>query len=190
MSDERRSVERLLRIEPPPAVPEASGTVDGWNSVEDQLGVQLPHHLKEYVMHYGAGRWGDFFGVKSPFEDPDLYNATDYFQCMKKRLALLNDFREQYPRDTAPFNQYPSPEGLLPFGYDDNGGTLCFQVVGKPEAWPIICLDGKLSERFEVFHTTVSGFIADVLERKIFPCTWPPDFFPIPQPVFRPSVKK
>jgi len=68
----------------------------------------------------------------------------------------------------------------------DNGGTLCWQVSGEPDSWHIVCLDGKLSERYDRFDMTLTGFLAAWLSQEISPRTFAPDFFPIPRPAFKP----
>src|ERR1043166_7380452 len=131
------SLERLIQVEPPPLVPVATGSETGWSRVESALGLRLPADYKEYLAVYGAGQWADFFGVLNPFHEWKHSEAEGWREWMRSRLGSLDELRRQFPRDTAPFSPHPAPDGLLPFGYNDNGGTLCWQVKGGPDSGPI-----------------------------------------------------
>jgi hypothetical protein len=180
------SLPQLTAIEKPPSRPSAPGTLEAWLPVEQKVGVTFPRHYKEYIGIYGAGQWAGFFGILDPFYEWKHPQATGYFRWMETRLEGLDEHRKEYPKYIAPYNRYPAPEGLVPFGYDDNGGTLCFQVTGESDSWPVVFLDGKLSECYDVFRGSVSAFLVALLREEFLPKTWPSDFFPIQTPAFRP----
>lgn len=180
------TLKRLTELEPPPPSPVAPGSPAAWETVESRLGLRLPQDYKDYIGLYGAGQWADFFGIMDPFYRWKHPQAPDFYSWIPMRLEGLDEMHRQYPEHIAPFHRHPAPNGLFPFAYDDNGGTLCWQVSGEPDSWRIICLDGKLSERYDQFDMTLTGFLSSLLSKEIFPRTFPPDFFPTPRPAFKP----
>lgn len=164
----------------------APGTSEAWTTIEAEIGTRLPEDFKEYTRLYGAGQWGNFFGIMNPFS---AGNSAKYWKdWMRKRFEGYEEFQKKWPDDTAPFPVFPKPEGLLAFGYNDNGGTLCWQTKGDPDSWRIVCLDGKLSERYDVFDMTLTGFLESLVRRKIRPKTFAPGFSLVRQPAFRPAA--
>lgn len=176
-----------MKLVPPPTNPVAPGSPDAWKQVEEEMGTSLPQDFKDYIQAYGAGQWADFFGIQNPFYKWKHPQASKSWKAwIGKRFELYEEFQQKWPNDTAPFPLFPKPEGLLAFGYNDNGGTLCWQTIGDPNSWRIVCLDGKLSEQYDVFDMTLTGFLDSLVSEKISPKTFAPDFFPIRQPAFRP----
>lgn len=181
------SLQKLVEIAPPPGKPVAPGAPADWSRVESEIGTRLPQDFKDYIALYGAGQWGDFFGIMDPFYEwkhPDA--QEDWVGWMTKRVGPLKDMRSEFPEEVAPFDLHPAPNGLLPIGYDDNGGTMCWQTTGAPDSWPIICLDEGLTKEYDMFEMSLTSFLAALLHGEVTPRTFPPDFFPIPQPAFRP----
>lgn len=181
------SLQRLVSLVPPPKAPVAPGSVDAWPQVEKEIGAPLPQDFKDYISVYGAGQWADFFGIMNPFykwKHPEA--SKSWRQWMESRLGSLGEQRREWPENTAPFLPHPALEGVLAFGYNDNGGTLCWHMRGDPDAWPIVCLDGKLSEIYDCFTMPLTAFLAALVAEEIQPRTFAPDLFPIPQPAFRP----
>jgi hypothetical protein len=181
-----RSLKRLIELEPPPKLPVAPGAPSDWSRVEAEIGIGLPQDFKDYVEAYGAGQWADFFGVMNPFykwKHPDAQQS--WSQWMNMRMGSLAEFRREHPKETAPFQAYPAKDGLLAFGYDDNGGTLCWQTTGDPKSWAIVCLDEGFSKDFDRFDLPLTAFIAGLLTEEIFPKTFAPDIFPISKPAFK-----
>src|SRR5262249_7840882 len=126
----------------------------------------------------------------NPFQEFRPQSAKAWHKWVRARLDGLDELRKKQAEFSAPFNAYPAPNGLLPFGFDDNGGTLCWQVSGGPDSWRIVCLNEKLSEQYDSFDMTLTGFLGELLSELICPRTFPPDFFPIPRPAFRPYTKE
>jgi hypothetical protein len=181
------SLQHLMKLVAPPASPVDPGSADAWKPVEEEMGTPLPQDFKDYIQIYGAGQWADFFGVMNPFykwKHPQAQQS--WREWMQMRFTGFSEQQRKYPKYNAPFQIHPAPDGLLAFGYDDNGGTLCWQTTGNPDSWRIVCLDGKLSEEYDVFDMTLTGFLDALLSEKISPKTFAPDFFPIRQPAVRP----
>jgi hypothetical protein len=180
------SLQRLIQLEVPPLKPVAPGTPDSWQEVERKLNLVLPTDYKEYVRAYGAGCWANFFGIMNPFYRWRHPEAGSFYAWIQTRLEGLDEMYEKFPEYSAPFRRHPAPNGLFPFGYDDNGGTLCWKITRAPDSWPIVCLGGKYSAPYGEYDMTLTNFLVGLLSGKIFPPTFPPDLFPILRPAFSP----
>jgi hypothetical protein len=183
------SLETLIKLEPPPAKPIAPGRPDGWREVENRLHLRLPNDYKSLTSIYGVGHWLDFVEIMNPFQPWQHASSPDFFDWAGKRLAGLDERHKFRPGFSAPFLTHPSSNGLLPFAYDDDGGTLCWQVSGQPDSWPIICLDNKMSGRFDRFDMSLTGFLVALLKDEIFPRTFKENIFPIRHPAFQPGAR-
>ena len=179
------SVEKLVKLEPPPVSPVASGTPERWQAVESKLGLRLPNDYKVFTSLYGVGHWLNFMEIMNPFCSWQHAQAPDFYKWVEKRLDGLDEGAKFRPAYSAPFFRHPAPNGLFPFAYDDNGGTICWQVSGQPDLWRIVCLDSKMSERCETFDMSLTGFLAALLSEEIFPRTFNQSIFPIRRPAFR-----
>ena len=183
------SFEKLIKLEPPPANPLARGTPERWRQVESRLGFRLPNDYKALTDAYGTGRWVNFVEIMNPFCAWQHVQASDFFAWARKRLEGLDEGQRFRPGYAAPFERHPSPNGLFPFAFDDYSGTLCWQVSGQPDSWRIICLDRKMSERFERYEMSLTGFLVALLNGEIFPRTFATKIFPIKRPAFIPGAK-
>ncbi len=179
------SIEKLIKLEPPPANPTARGTPDRWRAAEDRLGLRLPNDYKALIDLYGAGHWVNFLEIMNPFQSWQHAQAPDFYTWAQKRLHGLDDGPKLRPGYSAAFVEHPTPNGLFPFGYDDNSGTLCWQVSGQPDSWRIVCLDRNMSERFDQFDMSLTGFLVALINGEIFPRTFSSAVFPIRRPAFK-----
>jgi hypothetical protein len=180
------SLQQLIELVPPPANPVAPGASEEWVRVENEIGSRLPQDFKDYTKVYGAGQWLDFLGVMDPFYEwkhPQAHRS--WREWIISRIGHLNELEEQAKPYYAPFKAYPVPNGLLAFGYDDNGGTLCWETAGNPNQWPIVCLDGKTSDEYNLFTLSLSAFLAGMVNKEIVPISFAPDLFPAHRPFFR-----
>jgi hypothetical protein len=183
------SLETLIKLEPPPSKPIAPGTPDRWREVENRLSLRLPNDYKSLMNIYGVGHWLDFVEIMNPFQPWQHASSPDFFGWARKRLEGLDEGHNFRPGFSAPFLSHPSPHGLFPFAYDDDGGTLCWQVSGRPDSWRIICLDHKMSGRFDRFDMSLTGFLVALLKDEIFPRTFKENIFPIRHPAFKPDAR-
>jgi hypothetical protein len=180
-------LQRLIRLEPLPQNPVGTSLGDAdWRDVEAVLGYRLPHDYKDYIAAYGAGRWADFLGIMSPFYRWRHPQALDFFDWIRSRLDGLDEIHQTFPQYAPPFQRHPAPAGLIPIGYTDNGGTICWKTEGDPESWIVVCLAPKYHEGYDVIPSNLTRFLAGLLDGKIAPSTFAPDFFPITRPAFAP----
>jgi hypothetical protein len=177
-------LQKLLRVAPPPSAPEGTGTPSDWKVLEAELGFKFPEDYKELIGAYGVGTFADFFGVLTPFHSSPRH--CPYREWLAARLEGLRFAKSEYPEEAVPFPVHPEPDGLFPWGYTENGGLMCW-LKGDRDLQPsIICLDSGYTKDYDSFELTVVQFIEKWLTRKIaVPSLTPPDFYPIPKPVFR-----
>jgi hypothetical protein len=178
----------LSLIAPPPRNPKGGGTSDQWIRLEGTLGLKFPEDFKECVATYGAGAFNNFFGVATPFYSGPTY--TPYEDWVSIRLEGLELAKSSNPEEAVLLPVYPQKGGLFPWGYTDNGGTMCWLTERKGSRWPIICLDEACSKDYDRFDISVFEFIEKWLTNQIVvPSLTPPDFFPIQKPSFRPLAE-
>jgi hypothetical protein len=180
-------LQHLIKLVQPPTEPVAPGSSEAWKQVEEEMGTPLPQDFKDYTNTYGAGQWADFFGIRNPFYQwKNPHASKSWKEWLEKRFEGFLEFQAKYPKDSPPFGVYPAAEGLLGFGYHDNGGTICWQTTGPCDSWPIVCLDGKLSAGYDIYQMTLTEFLVGLVEEKIAPKTFAPDLFPFRRPAFQP----
>src|SRR5579863_5757225 len=136
------SFDALRRIMPPPANPSLGGTLPAWPAIEKQLG-PLPGEYKEFIETYGLGKIDDFVILYSP-------NAADRYLNLLTRgpidLDALRELKTKHGDREVPYPLYPDPNGLLPFGIDENGDGLYWLTEGDPDRWPIVVNEGRAPE--------------------------------------------
>ncbi|MGP3975535.1 SMI1/KNR4 family protein [Streptomyces sp. 8N114] len=120
------SLQKLISLVPPHAHP-VRADVD-WTETEAALGLSLPAEFKALVRRYGEGQFCDEFGTCSP----------EQLRSHNQRLtAEWETFRDECPeRFRLPL--YPEPSGLLVWGFDNNGGALCWRTEGEPDTWQVV----------------------------------------------------
>lgn len=178
---------QLRKLAPPPLEPVATATPEQWQELEHSLGLALPQDYKQFVNTYGNGRFADFLGVYDPFyQYKHPQTEASYLIWISRRLTGLKKEWRTYPEYIAPFLPYPAHEGLLPWGFTDNGDTLCWQTIGNADNWPLILVDNKVSERYDMFSLTMTDFLVRWLSQQIEPKIFPNDIFPAEKLLFRP----
>jgi hypothetical protein len=177
------NIARLRAIAPPPERPKGAGTASDWRRLESDLNLRFPEEFKELIATYGHGRFTEFFGVATPF-----YRAPrdiGYKEFVRLRIEGIRFAQSSYPEEAVPLPGYPENGGLFPWGYTDNGGTMCWLTEGESARWPIICLDDGNTKDFDRFDVSVVEFIEKWLTDQILvPTLTPPDFYPLRRPVF------
>jgi hypothetical protein len=170
------SIETLIHITTPPVEPWETGTSKNWEKIEKRLGLQLPQDYKAFIDTYGTGNFDDFIIVYNPFaqnEYLNLFYALDTFHQADEQTRLLGD-----PVWTAvhPFELYPAPNGLLPWGCTTNiGDTIFWQISGPPETWETIFYNLRSGEH-EVWKYPMSEFLSRLFTRQIESVLLPKDF--------------
>ncbi len=177
---------KLIAVQPSPLNPLGARGATNWTSIESKVGTRLPTDYKEYVGVFGAGSWAEFLCVLTPFYRWSHPESVDFFTWVKTRLSGLNDVHQTFPEFAPPFCEFPASGGLFPIGFTDNGGTICWQTEGTPDSWPVVILAEEYPLGYNKYDTSLTEFLADLLEGRLVPKTFPGDFYPIPRPAFVP----
>jgi hypothetical protein len=163
------SIEKLLRILPPPLLP-VDGLLDNFGALEQRLG-RMPADYKEFIKRYGTGSIGRFIWILNA----NAHNShLNLLQEMEPILGALRHLRRS--GEPCPYRLYPESDGLLPYGKTDNGDVLYWLTVGKPERWPVV-VNAAREPSYERFDCDMTGFLIGILTREIrssiFPASFP-----------------
>lgn len=166
-------------ISPPMNVSEARGA-GGWAGVEGRMGTALPNDYKEFIDAYGSGQIGGFIWVFNPFSINENLNLEK--QAIRQ-ATVLDELRSY--GEVVPYESFPSVGGILPFGITDNGDVLFWQTGGNPNDWTVLVNEAR-SPEWEVFSSSLTRFLAEILSRKVV-CRAFPKKFPGPAVRFEES---
>ena len=128
------SIDRLVKLIPPPKKPVEVGGKKDWAQQVKQLGAKLPSDYKAFIDRYGSGEFAHFFIVYNPFSE--TVNLLEKFKSHGKNYAESHDSDpENYPLAV-----FPEVPGILPWGHDTNGHTYFWLVKDKkkPDEWTVV----------------------------------------------------
>jgi hypothetical protein len=168
----------LLQFFPPPAHPQETGTPKTWEKLEARLGIALPSDYKALIDAFGTGTFADFITVFNPFaqnESLNLLYALDTLHQANQKTRIISD-----PIWSAlrPFELYPAPQGLLPWGCTANLGEYFFwQIQGPPQSWETIFYLLRSGE-YEVWKYPMTEFLYRLFTRSLASVFLPDDFPP------------
>jgi hypothetical protein len=161
----------LRKLMPPPESPADVPTRDAWQSVERNLGMELPEDYKGFIGIYGTGAVDGFLWVFTPFTGNSNLNLLDQ---AKLRLDAQRDHC-QVAGVRCPYALFPDANGLFPWGASDNGDVLYWLCKDSPPRWITVVCDPRASEWREVKLST-SQFLAVLLTRQLVVDLFPQDF--------------
>ncbi|WP_296596374.1 SMI1/KNR4 family protein [Phenylobacterium sp.] len=152
------SIERLLRVVPPPAEP--FEPFDGpWEPVEAFLGTPLPADYKELARRYGRGRFVGSVVVNLP-------GSRERRGSLEGELHMARDMINLGM--SVPYPAWPEAGGLLNIGLTDFNDRLFWLPRGRPEDWRIVVWDRAL-QNLEVFDCSLTDFLAGLASGTIQP---------------------
>jgi len=153
------SLAELRAIAAPPTAPQGTGDARRWAAVEQRLGLRLPPDYRDLVDTYGAGRFGNFITVFTPFVDNGYVNLlTQDTLALDAYRVMRADFPE-----TAPDPVYPEPGGVLPWAQTDNGDVVYWRTDGPSERWPVVVIESRFGMH-EQYTLTTTAFLAKLLD--------------------------
>ena len=176
------SVDELVQLVPPPLVPIDAGDPSLWKDIEAKLGTKLPQDYKQLVNLYGVGYFCGYVCPLNPFIDPPGY--LHLIESGRDVMEMYEQGRSQNPKYHAPFPAYPAPNGILPWGRDDNAGLQCWLTQGHPDDWTVVILDSHYSENYCEYPTSATGFLSGWISGRINVSFYPEDVGPAEQPLF------
>ncbi len=157
----------LFDLVAPPREPLETGNPKTWEQAEARLGSALPSDYKAFIDRYGSGSFDDFILVYNLFacnEYHNLFYALDTLHQSSRQTRLKGDPAWSV---VHPFDLFPAPEGLLPWGCTTHMEDIFFwQVKGKPETWETIFYHLRTGE-YEVWKHPLTVFLYQLFTRKI-----------------------
>jgi hypothetical protein len=156
------SIAELKKQVPPPSKPFEVGSLARWRKIESQLGLKLPRDYREFVFAYGSGLFAGFYRVYNPFA------ASEYTGLLSSSKRICDMNRESQPGNPErfPYKYYPEPEGLLPWGNDENGNDYFWLTKGPPTNW-VVVQDENRGNGIRVQPYSMTGFLVAILQRKV-----------------------
>src|SRR5262249_54774047 len=128
------SLAKLKKLIRPPDRPSEIGSLEHWRAVEGQLGTSLPRDYREFISTYGTGVFAHFYCVYSPFSKN---KHLSLLRCAELVCRYNRQSREEFP-ERFPYPYFPEPDGLLPWGVDENGNDYFWLTQGAPSNWIVV----------------------------------------------------
>lgn len=176
-------MDRLVSFIVPPEEPKETGSPKAWEKTEARLGLKLPSDYKTFIDRYGTGSFDDFLMVYNPFaadEYRNLFYALDTLHQADRRTKKVQNVAW---RVVDPFDIYPAPEGLLPWGCAGSvDETFFWRIKGDPDSWETIFYNLRSGE-YEVWKYPLAGFLLRLLARQIESVLLPGGYPPPERPV-------
>ena len=127
-----------------------------------KLGLKLPADYRKFIDTYGSGLFADFYMVYNPFASSELINLI---VCVN-RVCGYNRTSQTSNPSRFPYPYFPEPNGLLPWGRDENGNDYFWLRKGSPATWQVV-QDSNRGSGILLQPYTMTGFLAGVLEGKV-----------------------
>nr|WP_317356409.1 SMI1/KNR4 family protein [uncultured Tyzzerella sp.] len=164
--------ELLKKILPIPKNVYDTGNYDDWLKFEKKLGIILPNDYKDFIETYGTGSINNFIWFLTPFSEDDNIN---YLKRMNIMLQSYNVSKNNFPEEFI-HNTYPEKNGLLPWGYTENGDEMFWLINDNIEDWLIIAYESR-SSKFYSYEMSFVEFIYKLITKKLVCDIFPQDFF-------------
>jgi hypothetical protein len=156
------SISRLAVLVPPPIRPTEVGSLEQWQAVELELGLELPSDYRDFVFAYGTGLFASFYRIYNPFSAAKWINLSISIQ---RDCESVREIKRNWP-DRVPYRIYPDHPGLLPFGNDENGNNYYWLTEGRPDSWPVV-QDEVRGDGVRQHDFCMTDFLCEVLTGKI-----------------------
>lgn len=178
---------QLTSLIAPPEKPVETGSSKNWEQIQERLGLNLPADYKALIDCYGTGGFSNGILLISPFSKNDNHNLFQVLEVHHQASSHIEKMSGKPWSVLDPFQLYPAPDGLLPWGTTENLKiNLFWHLEGKPESWCTIIYHLGLGE-YEVWKLGVVHFLLKLLSREInsmilsntnIPDDQPPRFHP------------
>lgn len=162
---------KLIKVLPPPKIPQNSRDKEQWRNVFNILGTELPSDYMKFIDTYGSGGIDNFLWVLSPFVENENINLIQIGKVIRDAYQVSkNSFPEYFTH-----NVYPSVGGLLPWALTDNGDELYWLTEGKPNEWKIVVYETRSSE-YHIYSLSIVEFLYQTITKELVCEAFPEDF--------------
>lgn len=138
------------------------GTNEMWNEFQNKEGIVFPQDYKSIINYYGTGGIGNFLWILTPFE---LDKNVNYKYRMNMILEAYIESKNKFPNDFQ-YEVFPNKNGLLPWGYTDNGDELFWKMKGNVNNWEIIVYESR-SPIFYSYKMGLAEFLFKLISNEI-----------------------
>lgn len=148
----------LVSVVAAPEHPVHSGELKKWKAIEQDVGIRFPDEYRAIAEKYGSGEFlSGTLEIANPF-DPA------YGTWLQYELKKLRHAQEDSPEE-VPYAVFPDPDGLFPFGRDDNGNRFYWRMSGEPNSWPVICRSSEY--HWATVNHTLTQFLSLLITNKL-----------------------
>lgn len=161
-------LQKLFEILKPKSKVFDTGNEAGWKQLELSMNIVFPIDYKEYIKTYGTGCIDNFLWVLNPFCDNENINF------IQKGRSLINAYKilRRSHSDIYKYHIFPEKNGLLPWGFTDNGDELYWETGLEPDKWNVVVC----KYNFYNYRMCMTEFLYKIISREIICDEFPEDF--------------
>ena len=179
MNERQEQIEVLKSVVSPPHAPKEVGSSTDWGNLCNQLETKVPNDYEDIILAYGSGGFDEFLYLFNPFSTNDEFNLISRSEYLLSLYKELNELDEE----VYPYPGYGSEYKLLPWASTANGDVLFWLYELDSKQSSTIAVNQSRTIRWELFSSTITEFLIDVLSSKTSVKAFP-DSFPSKQPMF------
>ena len=133
-----------------------------WDKFEKEIGIIFPNDYKKIISRYGTGGLGNFIWFLTPFVSD---NNVNYTKKMREMLEAYKVSKSNFP-DYFKHNIYPEEDGLLPWGYTENGDELYWKTSSSPDNWEIVIYESASPEYYS-YKMSLAEFLYKIIIKQL-----------------------
>lgn len=141
-----------------------------WSKFEEKLGIVLPNDYKYFITTYGTVSINNFIWFLTPFSKDENINYLKKMNIMLQSYSISKKIFPEY----FIHNIYPEKDGILPWGYTENGDELYWKTSEK-DNWEIVIYESR-SSNFCIYKMEFTEFIYKLITKEIVCEAFPDDF--------------
>ncbi|MEU2507556.1 hypothetical protein ABZ621_22995 [Streptomyces sp. NPDC007863] len=144
-----------------------------WAAVEDRLGTALPVDYKQLAEVFGEGAFDGYLRLYVPGSDgsgPGGRGSGGSGSDLAGNAFRLADHARVHGGTLwEPYEVYPAPGGLLPWGDTEQADTFYWLTEGRdPDRWPIVAVEDDY-DSWVRFDGTITEFLYRLLTDRHHP---------------------
>jgi len=161
-------LQKICKILEPGAKVFNIGNETGWKQLQLDMNIVLPTDYKEYIKIYGTSCIDDFLWVLNPF---CMNENINFIQKGESIIDAYKTLRKSHP-NIFRYNIFPEKNGLLPWGFTDNGQELYWKTGSAPDEWSVVVCEYDCYE----YKMCMTEFLYKILSGEIICDKFPEDF--------------